>query len=191
MSNTSHAGGGIVRGGSRTSSGAQPTADETIAERMRAFRRRWASGLVVVTTATEAGLRGITVAAFMVVSLDPPLVAFCPTAEGEFGRLLTTSGRFAVSILDRAAGHEYLADRFAARGPLPDAAFSGIPHEMLPSGLSVLSGTLGWVEAEVVEVTPAGDHLLVLGRVTASRLPPDTDDPLLSYEGAYRGLEPE
>ena len=191
MSEASHAGGGIVRGGSRTSSGARPAADETLVAQIRAFRRRWASGLVVITTATEVGLRGITVAAFMVVSLDPPLIAFCPTAEGEFGRLLAGSGRFAVSILDRSAGHEFLAERFAARGPLPDAAFSGIRHEMLPSGLPVLSGALGWVEAEVVEVTPAGDHLLVLGRVTATRLAPDTDDPLLSYEGAYRGLEPE
>lgn len=190
MTSGSHGGGGIVRGGSRTASLAPSTTDVSLADQMRAFRRRWASGLVVVTTATEAGLRGVTVAAFMVVSLDPPLVAFCPTVEGEFGRLLTASGRFGASILDRSAGHEVLAERFAARGPLPDAAFTGIPHRVLPSGMPVLSGALGWVAGEVIEATPAGDHLLVLGRVTATRVEPDTDDPLLSYEGAYRGLEP-
>lgn len=189
MTGGSHGGGGIVRGGRRGT--AMPGADAPVVEQMRAFRRRWASGLVVVTTATqgsEAGLRGITVAAFMVVSLEPPLVAFCPAAEGEFGRLLIDSGRFAASILDR--GQEVLAERFAARGPLPDAAFTGIPHELTPGGLPVLTSALAWVEGEVVEATPAGDHLLVLGRVTGARLLPDTDDPLLSYEGAYRGLEP-
>ena len=73
---------------------------------------------------------------------------------------------------------------------MPDAAFTGIPHRVLLSGMPVLSGALGWVAGEVIEATPAGDHLLVLGRVTATRVEPDTDDPLLSYEGAYRGLEP-
>ncbi len=188
MSGGARGGGGIVRGGGRAGGAPVLGVDASAGDQMRAFRRRWASGLVVVTTATEVGLRGITVAAFMVVSLDPPLVAFCPAAEGEFGRLVTRSGRFAASILDR--GQEVLAERFAARGPLPDAAFTGIPHEFGPGGQPVLVGALGWVESEVAQVLPAGDHLLVLGRVTAARLLPDSDDPLLSYEGAYRGLEP-
>ena len=182
----SSSGGGIVRGGARS---ALALADDApVADQMRGVRRRWASGLVVVTTMSEAGLRGITVAAFMVVSLDPPLVAFCPTTEGEFGRLLAATGRFAISILNR--DQELLAERFAARGPLPDAAFTGIPHELTPTGLPVLTGSLAWLEGDVEDSRPAGDHLLVLGRVTAARLLPDTDDPLLSYEGAYRGLEP-
>jgi flavin reductase (DIM6/NTAB) family NADH-FMN oxidoreductase RutF len=191
MTGGSSGGGGIVRGGARSTDTSMPGADAPVADQIRAFRRRWASGLVVVTTATqgsEAGLRGITVAAFMIVSLEPPLVAFCPTIEGEFGQLLTRSGRFAASILDR--GQEVLAEHFAARGPLPDAAFTGIPHDLTSAGLPVLAGSLGWVEGEVEDIRSAGDHLLVLGRVTGARLLPDTDDPLLSYEGAYRGLEP-
>ncbi|MBA2277355.1 MAG: flavin reductase [Chloroflexia bacterium] len=181
----SRSGGGIVRGGSRGTS--VLAGDAPVVEQMRAVRRRWASGLAVVTTVTDVGLRGITVASFMVVSLDPPLVAFCPTVDGEFGQLLSVSGLFAISILNR--DQEFMADRFAARGPLPDAAFTGIPHESTPAGLPVLTGSLAWLEGEVSEVRTTGDHLLVLGSVSAARLLADSDDPLLSYEAAYRGLE--
>src|SRR5690349_9411870 len=113
----STSGGGIRRGGERRSSA--PVGGE-LPDLARALRRRWATGVAVVTATAPDGLRGITVSSLMVVSLDPPLLAFCPAVEGSFADLIAASGRFAVSILDR--DQTVLADRFAARGPLPDAA---------------------------------------------------------------------
>lgn len=182
----STSGGGIRRGGERRS---VAPAGGDLPDLARALRRRWASGVAVVTTTAPDGVRGITVSSLMVVSLDPPLLAFCPAVEGSFADLVIASGRFAVSILDR--DQTVLADRFAARGPLPDAALSGIRHEVHDSGLPVLTGALAWAVCEVVSHQAAGDHWLTLGRVVAGTMLPDTDDPLLNYEGQYRGLEAE
>lgn len=182
----STSGGGIRRGGERRS--VAPVGGD-LPDLARALRRRWATGVAVVTTTAPDGFRGITVSSLMIVSLDPPLLAFCPAMEGSFADLVAASGRFAVSILDR--DQTVLADRFAARGPLPDAVLSGIRHEVHDSGLPVLSGALAWAICEVVSHQAAGDHWLTLGRVVAGTMLPDTDDPLLSYEGQYRGLEAE
>lgn len=182
----STSGGGIRRGGERRS--AAPVGGDLPAL-ARGLRRRWAAGIAVVTTTAPDGFRGITVSSLMVVSLDPPLLAFCPAVEGSFAGLVAASGRFAVSILDR--DQTILADRFAARGPLPDAALSGIRHKVHDSGLPVLVGALAWAICEVISHQEAGDHWLTLGRIVAGSMLADTDDPLLSYEGQYRGLEAE
>ena len=176
----SRSGGGIVSGAGERSGGYQT-------EGLRAVRRRWASGIAVVTTVAGDGFRGATVSAFTPVSLEPPLVLVCLERTGRMADLLPASGVFAVSLLDRA--QEFLAERFAGRAPLPDARLSGIPHAVAGNGCPVLTGALAWVACRVAAVHEGGDHLMIVGEVEESFVGPDTDDPLLSYEGRYRGLE--
>ena len=154
---------------------------------MRAARRRWASGVVVVIAPDAAGYRGVTVSAFSHVSLDPPLVAICLGLPGRMAELIGASGGFTVSMLD--SQQESLADRFAGRGPLPDASFQGIPHTLAPSGLPILTGALGWLDCRVAATYPGGDHLIVIGEARTIWLAEDSDDPLLAYEGRYRRIE--
>ena len=177
-------GGGIVsRGGER--SGARPAED--LPGLMRGWRRRWASGIGVATTVSGSGaFRGITLTAVMPVALDPPILALSLMADGDFLAVLRQAGRCAVQILDR--DHDFLADRFAGRAPLPDGRFGGVPHTVV-DGLPVLSRVLAWVSGEVDRVEAYGDHALVLLRVIDGSLGEDTDDPLLTYEGRYRGIE--
>jgi len=98
-----------------------------------------------------------------------------------------TSGIFAVSILDRA--HEFQSDRFSGYGPQPDEKFTGITHMIAASGAPVLSNALAWFDCHVTEVLETGDHQLIIGEVMAIGTGPDTDDPLLNYEAAYRRIE--
>src|SRR5207244_3041921 len=83
---------------------------------MRDLRRRQVGSVTVVTTRDDRGLRGITVAAFCVVSLSPPMVLVCLATTGEALSAVEASGSFAVSIL--ADTQEFIADRFAGRAPL-------------------------------------------------------------------------
>lgn len=179
-------GGGIVsRGGQR--SGPRGGDPGDVPQMMRSWRRRWATGVAIATTATADGaLRGITLTSVLPLSLDPPLVAFGLVADGEFAAVLRAAGRCCVQILDR--DQEFLSERFAGRAPLPDAAFRGVPHEMV-DGLPVIAGSLAWSMGGVERMEPAGDSLLVVVRVTQASVGEDSDDPLLSYEGRYRGLE--
>ena len=101
--------------------------------------------------------------------------------------LVPATGVFAVSVLDRS--QEFLADRFAGLAPLPDARFTGVPHRLAAGGCPILTSALAWFDCRVHAAHDGGDHLIVVGEVTALGLGEDTDDPLLSYEGGYRGIE--
>ena len=176
----SRSSGGIVSGGGERSSG-------SAAEGLRAVRRRWTSGVAVVTTTDGDGYRGTTVSAFAPVSLEPPLVLVCLEREGRMAELVPATGVFAVSILDRT--QEFLAERFAGRAPVPDPRLTGVSHGLAANGCPVLAGALAWLACRVVGVHEGGDHLIVVGEVEESSVGPDSDDPLLTYEGRYRGVE--
>jgi flavin reductase (DIM6/NTAB) family NADH-FMN oxidoreductase RutF len=161
------------------------------AEAMRAARRRWATGVAVVTTVAIEGeerrFRGVTVSAFVPLSLEPPLVLVGLDSGGSMATLTPAAGVFAVSILGRA--HESQADRFSGYGPLPDGRFTGIAYELAETGCPVLRDALAWFDCRLLSAQAAGDHLLVIGEAVAIGLGADTDDPLLNYEGAYRRIE--
>lgn len=164
--------------------------DPVAADAMRAARRRWASGVTVVVAADgEGGFRGVTVSAFTVVSLDPPLILVCLDQDGSLSPLIVESEGFAASVLDRR--HEFLADRFAGRGPVVDARFGGVRHFLAPSGLPILDGALAWFDCRLETVHDGGDHVILLGAVAAAAIGPESDDPLLYFEGTYRSLEAE
>jgi flavin reductase (DIM6/NTAB) family NADH-FMN oxidoreductase RutF len=135
----------------------------------------------------EPAFRGATMSSFQPMSLEPPLVSLVLERGGRIEHWITGSGVFAVSILDRA--HEFQSDRFSGYGPLPDARFTGIAHDVAVTGSPVLHGALAWFDCEVADTVETGDHVLVIGAVRAAGLGPDTDDPLLNYEGGYRRLE--
>ncbi|MGC4108398.1 MAG: flavin reductase family protein [Thermomicrobiales bacterium] len=159
----------------------------------RAFRRRWPTGVAIVTTqAPDGAFRGATAGSLMMLSLEPPTLALGLATESSFHQLLAEGQPFAVAILDR--GGEFLADRFAGRAPVPDARFGGIPYmltEVDGATIPVLDGpaVLAWAACRVTGTSVAGDHALIVAAVISGRLGDDTDDPLIFYEGRYRGLE--
>ncbi len=154
---------------------------------LRDVRRRWASGIAVVTTIDGAGYRGATVSAFAAVSLEPPLVLVCLDHSGRMSDLVRESGVFAVSILERE--QEFLAERFAGRAPVPDIRFTGVPHRLAPNGCPVLESAHAWLTCRISAVHDGGDHVIVIGAVEDAGVGPETDDPLLTYEARYRRLE--
>lgn len=177
-------GGGIVFGGGERAA-RRPAGN--LAELTQGLRRRWVSGVAVVTAVDPDGsLRGVTVTALMVVSADPPMLAIAFSTAGSFHERATTAARLGVNVLETA--HGFPAERFAGRAPVPDGRFSGVPHAF-EAGAPVLDGALGWCVGKVTMRINSGDHVLVLLDIVAGALGDDTDDPLVSYEGRYRRLE--
>lgn len=167
--------------------GSDTFGDPATEGQMRAARRRWTSGVAVALTRQGDGHRGATVSSFAIVSLDPAMIAVCFHQEGQMAPVVQAGRSFAISVLDRR--HEPVADRFAGRGPVPDPTLAGIPHEITPSGNAVLDGSLAWFDCRVRDALNAGDHLLIVANVERIGLGVDSDDPLLYYEGRYRGIE--
>ena len=151
------------------------------------LRRRWVSGVaLVLLRSSEGGFRGITATSFMVVSEEPPLVALAVRDDGSFATFLANDVELTISVLE--AEHEFVAERFAGRAPLPDQFLTGVKHT-LTGGLPIVEGALAWCRGRVAELHPAGDHQLVIVEVMQGEAGADTDDPLLRYEGRYRRLE--
>ena len=150
--------------------------------------RRFAAGVAVVTAASEEGYLGITVSAFSLVSLAPPLVLVCINELSQLLDAIQSSGAFATTIL--SSRQELVAERFASRAPRPDNHVTDIPHRTLLTGAPVLEGGLAWLDCRLQQAITAGDHTIFLGTVVAAGVAEGRDDPLVYFGSQYRRLAP-
>jgi flavin reductase (DIM6/NTAB) family NADH-FMN oxidoreductase RutF len=158
-----------------------PITDQTL----RKMRGLFASGVTVVTTVQEGKLRGVTVSAFASVSLDPPLILICLAAESESENWIAESGVFAVNILSDE--QEFLSERFAARAPIVNARFDGVPYHTASSGSPILADSLAWYDCRVEATHEGGDHTIFVGRVEALGFGAENKLPLMYFANRYAG----
>ena len=151
---------------------------------LRDAMARLAAGVVVVCARYRTGYRGLTATSFTSVSLDPPLVLVCIDTLTATRDAIVESGSFTVSMLERR--QEFLAERFAGRAPQVDPAWREVPHDSSPGGLPIISGSAAWLECTLHAVHEAGDHEIVLGRVTAAGVA--HGEPLILWDRAFWGL---
>jgi flavin reductase (DIM6/NTAB) family NADH-FMN oxidoreductase RutF len=144
---------------------------------------------VLVTVADGRDDVGATVSAFCPVSADPPLVLISLLAGSYpaelFGREDEPVTRFAVTLL--AAGQRMLAGRFAAEGrPGVRLLLDDVPHRRgSDSGALIADGGLAALECAAEQRFEAGDHLLVIARVTGVPYVGDSGEPLVRFDGRY------
>jgi flavin reductase ActVB len=158
-----------------------------VTERLRdvapaAFRSalaRFPSGVTIVTTRDDDGAPwGFTASAFSSLSLRPPLVLVCLDRSADCHPTFTGAQRFAVNILTPA--HERLARRFATKGAdkYGDAAFAG--DDGAPP---MLEGASAVLQCETEDAIDAGDHTILIGRVTDALV--GEDDSVVYYRGVF------
>ncbi len=148
----------------------------------------YACGVTLVTVADGRDDIGTTVSAFCPVSDDPPLVAVCLLAGSYPAELLTRRETFGVTML--AAGQRALAGRFAVAGrPGARLMLDGVPHHRgAASGALIADGGLAALECRVTQRMPAGDHLVVIGRVLAVPYVAESGAPLIRFRRRYATL---
>ena len=153
--------------------------DPTDPRRLRDAFGAFATGVTVVTAVGPQGRVGLTANSLTSVSLDPPLLLFCPARSASALPTLRASRRFAVNVL--AAEQAHVADRFARKGidRFADATWDDL------DGLPVLGGALASFVCTLDAEHAGGDHVVVIGRVAAMRAS-GGHDPLLYFRGAYR-----
>jgi flavin reductase (DIM6/NTAB) family NADH-FMN oxidoreductase RutF len=115
---------------------------------------------------------------FISVSLDPPLVAFCPALTSSTWPLMRPAKGIVINILGDV--HEEISRRFAARGI---DRFEGVAHRPAPSGSPILEAAIGWLDCTLEAEYPGGDHTIVVARVEALGL--REGDSLVFMGGAY------
>ena len=127
---------------------------------------------------------GFACQSFAALSLDPPLVLFCPAKTARTWPLIESSGAFCVNVL----AHDQ-RDVSATFGRAGEDKFAAVGWTPAPSGSPVLDGVLTWIDCTIAQVLDGGDHWIVVGRVSALG-GQDDQRPLLFYRGAYTATEP-
>jgi 3-hydroxy-9,10-secoandrosta-1,3,5(10)-triene-9,17-dione monooxygenase reductase component len=157
-----------------------------VAPDARSFRDalgRYATGVAFVTAAPDGEPTGLIVNSLSSVSLEPPLVSFCPSRSSLTWSRMRRTGRFGVNVLGRQ--HE----AFARRATPPGAdRFAGLDWSPGPGGAPLVADALVTLECEIVGEHAAGDHWIVVGQVEQLRTSP-AGEPLLFYAGQFATLQ--
>ena len=148
----------------------------------RSFREalgRFATGVAFVTAAPDGQPAGLIVNSLTSVSLEPPLVSFCPSRSSLTWSRMRRTRRFGVSVLGRR--HE----RFARSASPPGAErFAGVDWKSGPGGVPLLTDAIASLVCEIVAEHPTGVHWIVVGQVRNIRMSP-IEDPLIFFAGAF------
>ena len=152
-----------------------------------AFRRalgHFCTGVTVVAAIDDGGEPvGFACQSFAALSLDPPLVLFCPGKSSKTWPHIEQSGKFCVNVLT----HEQ-RDVSMVFGRAGSDKFSTVNWAAAPSGAPILTGALTWIDCDIESIVEGGDHYIVIGRVT-SLGEAVNGRPLLFYRGAYTATE--
>lgn len=158
-----------------------PTVPDPGSELVRSALGRWPTGVSVVTSRADGEDAGLTVNAFVSISLAPPLLLVSLTHDATTTPVVDRSKRFAVNLL--AADQRPLSERFA-RTVGSAEKFAGVPLHRGLGDLPLLDGALAHLECRVTGAHDAQDHRVFLGAV--ERVGPLRDaPPLLFFRSQY------
>jgi 3-hydroxy-9,10-secoandrosta-1,3,5(10)-triene-9,17-dione monooxygenase reductase component len=151
--------------------------------RFRHVLGQFATGVTVVTSMDGDEPVGFACQAFAALSLEPPLVLFCPGKSSGSWAAIERAGTFCVNVLGE--GQRDVSRVFGTRGA---DKFGSVEWCRSQQGMPVLEGVLSWIDCAIEAVHTAGDHYVVIGRVLDLGTAGD-DRPLLFYRGDYTAAE--
>ena len=151
--------------------------------RFREVLGHFPTGVTVVTADSDDGPVGLAVGSFFSISLDPMLVGFCVGASSGSWPRIEATGSFCVNVL--AADQEGTCSAFAMKG---DDKFDGVGWRAAGSGAPVLDGVLAWIDCDIAEVHPSGDHFIAVGAVRELEVEREIG-PLVFFRGGYGRFE--
>ena len=142
---------------------------------------QYPTGVTLITaTHPDGSPLGMVVGTFSSVSLDPPLVAFMPDVRSSSWPKIREAGSFCANIL--TAGQQGVCRAFARK---EENRFSASDWSATDTGSPRLHGAAAWVDCTIDDVIRAGDHDIVLGRVTSLGVGDAEGLPLLFLRGGY------
>ncbi|AEV86963.1 flavin reductase [Actinoplanes sp. SE50] len=140
------------------------------------------SGVTIVTTTDQDGhWCGFTATSFCSLSMDPPLVLVCLARTARCHPGFRTARSWVIHTL--TPGQAGLAMRFADRTA---DKFGGGEFVANAQGHPVLPGACAIVECDAYSQHEAGDHTILIGRVTAARV--QAAEPAVYFRRGFREL---
>jgi flavin reductase (DIM6/NTAB) family NADH-FMN oxidoreductase RutF len=149
-----------------------------------ALFQRLTQGVYVVGVAHRETRDAFTAAWVMQVSYNPLLVALSINSNHSSYLLLKEGRSFSVNVLKK--GQVDVADYYGRLARADKLALRDWKNDCV--GPPLLREALAWLECEVVSELPAGDHVLVVGRVIDGKLVDPEAEPMCYREtGAMDG----
>ena len=141
------------------------------------------SGVVAIAAVVDGALEGLAASTFVPVSLDPPLVSFCVQNTSETWPKLKDLPSLGISVLGES--HDEAARALAAK---TGDRFAGLNTVSRQSGAVFVEGTSVWLESVIEQTIPAGDHIIVILRVSDITVHPDVP-PIVFHRSTFRRLD--
>lgn len=150
--------------------------------------RRAATGVTVVATDGPAGRQGCTVSAMSSVSADPPTLLVCVHQKSAVADAIRQNGVFSVNLLGH--DHRQVSEVFAGRVKTEiGSKFACGLWGRLQTGAPVMADAPAAFDCRVAETLAVGTHLVLIGRVVATRAERDGGSaPLVYADQGYRAL---
>lgn len=141
---------------------------------------KFATGITVVSMYEKDETIGMTVNAFMSLSLDPMLVAVSIDETASMYDNFKSEKSFGISMLSES--QEELSSYFARQIEIDyDVKF------LDQSGVPVIEGALANLSCETIQEVEAGDHKIVIAKVKDIAI--NEGDPVLYFGSNYRYLK--
>jgi len=138
---------------------------------------RFATGVTVVTVDTPTGPMGITANSFASVSLDPPLVLWCPAKVSHRHDALVAPDHFALHVMGQ--DQRDIAHGFSKSGDI----FAQCDWKTGPHNVPLINGCPARFECTTQHRIDGGDHTILLARV--SRVTTTDTPPLVFLGGTF------
>jgi flavin reductase (DIM6/NTAB) family NADH-FMN oxidoreductase RutF/DNA-binding IclR family transcriptional regulator len=147
---------------------------------------QYPTGVCIVTAIDPDGRPvGMTIGSFNSVSLDPPLIGFMPSrTSSSWNQLRACGTQFCVNILSE--GQEETGRLIATR---KTDKFAGLEWHRSPAGLPILADSCAYVDCTIEQIHAAGDHDIVVGRVSSLDVVRPIM-PMLFFRGGYGSFTP-
>jgi flavin reductase (DIM6/NTAB) family NADH-FMN oxidoreductase RutF len=126
-------------------------------------------GLYVAASAGPDGPRAATLSWVAQVSFEPKLLGVAVRKGTAIHEAIAASRRFALHVVGSEQAD--FAKAFFKAGPAGAGEIAGYPFSLSEAGNPIFDAAPAWLECEVVEEGgQAGDHAVMIARVTASGL---------------------
>lgn len=119
----------------------------------------FATGVTVVTCQSPRGPLGITVNSFTSVSMDPPLILWCPAKASRRHDALASAHRFALHVMGEA--QDLITRAFAASAD----AFDQCDWHPSEHDVPLIDACPARFECHIRDRIDAGDHTVIIGHV--------------------------
>jgi flavin reductase (DIM6/NTAB) family NADH-FMN oxidoreductase RutF len=148
--------------------------------------RKIPHGLYICGVKDGEEMNGFTISWLMQSSFKPPMVVNCVKADSISHEMISKTGIFAISFLDRE--QKDLAAKFFQPKKRVGNKFEDVEfYEGEATGCPIITDSLGYLECKVVGSVAQGDHTVFVAEVIGSGLHREGDPLLLENTGWQYG----